>query len=242
LNTEDHTHPRNALIGISGHARSGKDTLYRSALASRGYERIALADPLKAMVLALELPKMATVPEVVKSFADNYYNYFSGEKSTSARERLQLFGTEYVRDNMDSGYWVYIALKEAKKVILAGGKVAITDVRFVNEANAIRGDKQAMVKHYRDARRAGAPVDAEIMDQLTSDWDEGGLLPPAGVGIVIRIQHLDRAEFNHASELQIDSIPATHVIIRENKERMAATIAQILGGLDKPLPAAYNGK
>ena len=55
--------------------------------------------------------------------------------STDARELLQRLGTEVGRDMFGNDFWVNQAILRAKE----HDKVVISDVRYINEAEAVRG-------------------------------------------------------------------------------------------------------
>ena len=117
------------IIGLAGYARSGKDTV---AALMKGYERRAFADEIRSCLMALN-PLVATnehLAEVVKRQG------WDAAKVTSPeiRRLLQVMGTEVGREMIHPDLWVQLAIKDLE----SGDKVIFTDVRFVNEAKAIK--------------------------------------------------------------------------------------------------------
>lgn len=208
----------NRIIGITGLAGSGKDTFYKLVCAGLDFDRIALADPLKALVFSrgqnaqyLESPQ-------------HYYEFFGVEKSPETRTALQLIGTEYYRDRIDPCFWIDIALSEIRRRAARGAvSIAITDVRFEDEAQAIRGNEAWMRQFYAKRRAELKNTQRDIEWRMTHTWNEQhphyghGCLPPIGTfATIIRIErfHLQiGAAHSHASEIQrfdVDDIVYNH--------------------------------
>lgn len=126
------------IIGLSGYARSGKDTV-AEVLVANGWERIAFADKLRDFLYALN--------PIVEIGVDNEYirlrdviDHFGwdGYKDTpyvsEIRPLLQRLGTEAGRQTLWDSIWIDAALHDLK----SDGKYVITDCRFPNEAEAVR--------------------------------------------------------------------------------------------------------
>lgn len=129
------------LIGLMGKKRSGKDTFASVLVESYGYTRVAFADPLRDALYRMD-------PIVDWDHCDdggiNTYSlsevvdFFGWEKAKDTvpeiRRLLQTFGTDAIRE-IDEGFWVRAAVDSIEAV---EGPVVVTDVRFPNEADAIR--------------------------------------------------------------------------------------------------------
>lgn len=241
------------LIGITGQKQHGKDSLWRMVLAPRGYQRLALADPLKGLLLATRLaPLLATQPlehaerpalsRTLASLREHYYAYYGAHKTPTVRQELQQIGTDLIRANVDPGFWIALALAEAQRIITAGGRVAVTDVRFPNEAHAILGDRAALARDYGDYQRAGGVVDRALRDQLLTPWGETspdglpGLLPPRGLGCIIRVVRSgSRAPADsHLSETSIAAVTASHILTANNPLELRALGEALLAALGVP--------
>ena len=128
--------PRVTVLGISGWARSGKDTAADYLVENHGYMKVSFSTPMKEAMYRLN-PRI-TVNEVVNTAlrvgVDVYGWEGLKERSPDIRGLLQRFGTEVGREMFDEDFWVDYALNS----IPDGGKAVIADVRYPNEADAIR--------------------------------------------------------------------------------------------------------
>lgn len=118
------------IYGITGPARSGKDTLANLLVNRRGFTRVALADPLRVMVATLTgmtFQQMLDSPE-----KELPHPRLGG---VSPRRAMQTLGTEWGRDLVWNNLWIEHAMDKAQA---ADGPVVIPDVRFENEAAAVR--------------------------------------------------------------------------------------------------------
>jgi len=119
------------IIGLSGYAQSGKDEI-ANTLLHEGFERAAFADTLREALMALN--PMAGygvfLNDVVAmlGWEDAKRNY------PEVRRLLQRMGTEAGRDVFGEQIWVNKTLGKLDPQ----KNYIITDVRFQNEADAIR--------------------------------------------------------------------------------------------------------
>lgn len=128
------------IIGISGRAGAGKDEIAK-ILRRHGYYRIAFADALKGAAQDI--------------FSLSWDQLYGNEKEIvdprwdkSPRQILQLLGTEAVRGVFGEDTWIKAlrfkieALREREGEAYNGVHTlrgfVIPDVRFVNEADAVR--------------------------------------------------------------------------------------------------------
>lgn len=115
------------IIGLTGKARSGKDTAAGIILQLiPSATKYAFADPLKA---GLKAALGLTDEEVYGELKDTV-NPLYGKTN---REMLQTFGTDWGRDMVHKDVWLLAAQR-----LLPKGIVVISDVRFENEADFIR--------------------------------------------------------------------------------------------------------
>ncbi|GGM78554.1 hypothetical protein GCM10012275_56470 [Longimycelium tulufanense] len=122
-------------VGLTGYARSGKDTVARVLVEEFGYQPLALADPVREMALALD-PLIAGSPsarlgEVVAQLGWDR----AKERYPEVRRVLQRLGTDCVRDLLGERVW--IARAAARMTVRPNDRWVITDVRFPNEAEAL---------------------------------------------------------------------------------------------------------
>lgn len=118
------------LIGLSGYARSGKDTVAELLCLNYGYKRVSFADPMRQALYVLS-PKLDNIVRLSEYVDD--YGWDVAKQNQEVRRLLQVFGTEVGRKMFGLDFWINIALKD-----LSGDtQVVISDVRFPNEADAI---------------------------------------------------------------------------------------------------------
>lgn len=130
------TPERPTLIGITGYKRSGKDTTGEVMATILGCQRIAFADPIKDAVRAI-LRAQGVDEETIEECIDGCLKeapcpYLMGK---SPRYVMQTLGTEWGRGMLGDTIWVKAALNRAAN---SDKGTIITDVRFPNEAEAIR--------------------------------------------------------------------------------------------------------
>lgn len=137
---------RASIIGLTGYARSGKDTFAKVLTDEYGYTRVAFADALKndlAEYLGIERDQV------------------NAEKK-ALRRTLQLRGGAKRKENPD--YWIGIARRDITLLLARGHSVVITDVRFPNEAEAIR-KMGGVVLRMRRADQPHVTTDADTSEQ-----------------------------------------------------------------------------
>lgn len=137
------------LIGCSGYARSGKDTVAKILEVKYGFQHLAFADTIREALWALdpivtseEHSKPGTYSLLaLRDYFDIYdldwSNYREkGQPAASAeiRRLLQRLGTEAGRDLLGENIWINVTLAKRNS-----NKAVVTDLRFLNEALAIRG-------------------------------------------------------------------------------------------------------
>jgi hypothetical protein len=128
------------IIGLCGKAGSGKDTV-GGLLAGRGFETMSFADPLYQAVSAITgLPVEQMKDRSIKETPIPWLG-------KSPRELLQTLGTEWGRNTIHSELWVMRCMNRCFGI----PDVVITDVRFDNEAVAIRANGGVVVQIVRGA-------------------------------------------------------------------------------------------
>lgn len=142
-------------VGLVGKARSGKDSVAKRLVQGRSYTRIGFADPLKAMALQTN-PLIPTSPGVVVRLAalinDVGWEY-AKDTYPEVRRLLQNIG-QTVRLH-DEDFWVRLALRKVDAADSWNLPVVITDVRYENEAVALRQRGFALVRVTRPGAGAG---------------------------------------------------------------------------------------
>lgn len=126
------------IIGLSGYAQVGKDTVADYLVEKYGFIKVSFADPIREALYKLD-PKVR-VGEMVGASLSNAVDHMGWEEvkklSSDTRELLQRLGTEVGRDMFGKDFWVNQGLLRAKE----HANVVFADVRFENEADAIRAN------------------------------------------------------------------------------------------------------
>ena len=142
------------IIGLSGYAQSGKDTIANYLVEHHGFTRVAFADPIREALYALN-PKINDIPELqgvrLQWLVDKMGWEFVKVDSPETRGLLQRFGTEVGRNLWGENFWVDKAMATAAK----HDKVVITDVRYPNEYQAIKDTGGDM---WRVEKPGGIPI------------------------------------------------------------------------------------
>jgi hypothetical protein len=131
------------LIGITGKARSGKDTIAEHLWAEHAFTRIAFADPLKlAAQHIFGLTEAQTWDDDMKEVVIPYWGM-------SPRQIFQYLGTEAVKGTFGPDTWIkrwaisYNLLKDTDHIV-------VTDVRTNLEAQAILNLGGVIIEVVRD--------------------------------------------------------------------------------------------
>lgn len=130
------------IVGITGKAGSGKDTIADRLIARHGFKKMSFAGPLKEVLLKMD-PIIGMDPHspgftIKLSAALKECGGEDGVKKLfpEYRRLLQKLGTEGIR-SIDEQFWI----KAAAKMIMAepnDSRLVFTDCRFPNEAKAIQ--------------------------------------------------------------------------------------------------------
>jgi hypothetical protein len=149
------------LIGVTGHAQHGKDTVGKRLVEQWGYQKFAFADRLKSMALVLN-PVIANLPFLRLADIVERDGWEEAKRWTEVRRFLQVLGTEGVREHLGEDAWVN-ALDLA--IARAGDptNVVITDVRFPNEAKYIHEMNGTLIRVVR-RNEDGSPFINGVMD------------------------------------------------------------------------------
>lgn len=157
----DH-HPR--IIGLSGYARSGKNTVADILSSLYGYEQRAFADRLKGFVFQInglvfnQEHGVHRVQEAVGFYGADA----AKEKAPEYRRLLQEVGTKS-REFFGADVWVNSCFGTME----VGHPYVITDVRFKNEAERIRSVGGAV---FRVDRPGVGPINDHVSEIEMDDW------------------------------------------------------------------------
>jgi hypothetical protein len=155
------------IVGLAGKARSGKDTVAERLITHHGYVRRAFADPMRAALYALD-PYVATRGGTysLRSLVDRQ-GWDQAKALPDVRRLLQRFGTEVGRAQFGEDFWV----DQAVRGVAPGDLVAYTDVRFANEAAAVRDLGGIVVEVQRPGAGLAGNVAAHASEHMDFDAD-----------------------------------------------------------------------
>ena len=120
------------IIGLTGYAQSGKDTLASILVEKYGYSRIAFADKIRDFLYGIN-PMVACSPTGYLQDLVNLVGWDKAKQEPQVRRLLQDLGIS-ARDLIDENIWVTAALGNVD----SDQRVVVTDVRFENEARMIK--------------------------------------------------------------------------------------------------------
>jgi hypothetical protein len=125
------------IIGLTGYAQSGKDTVAKTLIEKFGFTRLAFADSIRDFLYEVDpiVGYVANEPVFLSKVVDRD-GWDEAKKNPEVRRLLQRIGVA-ARNQWSKDFWVSQVLK---KMYPAGPnkKYVITDVRFPNEAEALR--------------------------------------------------------------------------------------------------------
>ena len=128
------------IIGIvAGHMGSGKTEVAKRLISEHNFAKVSFAAPLKRMVSSLLRDAGASpsmIDDMINGDSKELRIPLFGDKS--ARELMQTIGSEWGRDIVDVDLWVNIGMNNVSDMLCQGYSVVIDDVRFINEAVAIK--------------------------------------------------------------------------------------------------------
>lgn len=155
------------LIGLSGYARAGKD----SVADVLGFRRVSFADPMRKALYALN-PIVRwydleywRVQDVIDKYG--WDGYKKSPFAEELRSLLQRFGTEVGREQFGANFWVDQAMRLVETYRFQDFDVVLTDVRFPNEAEAIRAAGGVV---WRVRRPNVFPANDHVSEVGLDDW------------------------------------------------------------------------
>jgi hypothetical protein len=122
------------IIGLTGYAQSGKDTVAKILVDQYGYTRVAFADKIRDFLYETNpmYDSIAGEPLFVKARVDRD-GWEKAKQSPQIRRLLQNSGVA-ARKVFGESFWVDQVLNNLDPA----DNIVITDVRFINEADSIK--------------------------------------------------------------------------------------------------------
>lgn len=115
------------VIGVTGRARAGKDTVANMIKDHIGGSRYSFATPIYDMLAAIGFDFRSS------TWSDHKDKTIPG-LGVSPRRMLQTLGTEWGRELVHPDFWLMLAEIQLDKM----SRMVVSDVRFENEATWVR--------------------------------------------------------------------------------------------------------
>jgi hypothetical protein len=201
------------LIGLHGRARSGKDTACQFILDwaeenEVDARRDAFADRLKLSAARLFYPDidvkwalewadlMKSDGTVTITFTDPVSEPVSVTEELTGRQLLQRYGTEAHRDVFDTDFWVNAVMDTYRP---DDELLVVTDIRFPNEAEAIReagGEVWQVLRtqnvDLEDTHASEQPLSPDLIDHVLVNDRSLDHLRSLAVSRVQRLYYTER--------------------------------------------------
>lgn len=181
------------IIGLGHVARVGKDTAAEGLVRELGFTRLGFADPLKELALAAD-PLITSSTRTVNVQAghgrlawtvagmgwENAKNTY-----TEVRRFLQNLGLG-ARTVFGEDFWVEQTLRKAER----HQRVVIPDVRFTNEADAIKAAGGIVIR----IDRPGHVAAGHVSETELVDYDFDHVMANDGTALDLQVAVLDIAK------------------------------------------------
>jgi hypothetical protein len=149
------------IIGLTGYAQSGKDSVASVLIEKYGFERVAFADPIKSFLMELN-PVLETGYRLRETVND--YGWELAKAKTEVRRLLQATGMA-ARTALGQDIWVLCALRAISD---NNQSYVITDVRFDNEARMIKNLNGQL---WRVERPGVGPVNDHVSETTIQEFE-----------------------------------------------------------------------
>lgn len=136
------------ILGFCGLIGAGKTVAAQHLVTAHGFARVRFAGPLKDMCRALGLSER----EVDGDLKEQPSALLGGK---TPRWAMQSLGTEWGRNLIAEDLWIRAWRAACDRVPKSAKGIVADDVRFENEADAIRALAGRVIRIHRGAREAG---------------------------------------------------------------------------------------
>jgi adenylate kinase family enzyme len=148
--------PSPLLIGIAGAKQSGKTTLAKLLAEKYTLNHTSFAAPIRSFVAELVGGDLAQLEE----HKETPLAWLDGK---TPRQMMQTLGTEWGRQMVNGELWVRVAMRNC------GARAIFSDVRFANEARAIRFAGGCVIRldrgaAHEDTHESEIPLPDELVD------------------------------------------------------------------------------
>jgi len=133
------------IIGLSGYAQAGKDTVAAMLVEDYGYTRLGFADIIKKACYALD--PIINLDGMRLAHAVEKYGWDEVKAIPEVRRLLQTMGSEVGRDLIDPQIWVELTLFNVRpedKIVIKSRRFGQTGPFRVNSKNCVQSVKQVV--------------------------------------------------------------------------------------------------
>ncbi|MFD4797201.1 deoxynucleotide monophosphate kinase family protein [Streptomyces anulatus] len=155
-------------VALMGRAGAGKDTAAARLVQRYAFVRVAFADPLKESALRLdpivgaEGTSYGALPIRLSDVVKRYGWDRAKNSYPEVRRTLQNLGEAVRADDPD--FWLRMALDKVTTADRWSLPVVISDVRYANEADALRAAGALMVRIERPGASAGGEAARHVSE------------------------------------------------------------------------------
>lgn len=183
------------IIGLSGYAQSGKDTVANILVEVYGFRRVAFADKIRELLYEMDPPiKRKTNPDgglhSLQSLVDAY-GWEVTKQEPQVRQHLQNLGVG-ARKVFGDTFWVGQLLWGYDWSI----PTVITDVRFQNEAHYLKKWSPDNTQIWRVKRPGIEAVNSHVSEHDLDDYKFDQILNNNGTLDDLRQMVCRRVEFS----------------------------------------------
>ncbi|MET9147293.1 hypothetical protein [Streptomyces sp. NPDC004042] len=171
-------------VALMGRAGSGKDTAAARLVQRYAFVRVAFADPLKEAarrlnpIVGAEGTSYGALPIRLTDVVSRYGWDRAKNAYPEVRRTLQNLG-ETVRAD-DSDFWLKLALNKIATADRWSLPVVVSDVRYANEADALRAAGALMVRIERPGASAGGNAADHVSEHALDDFTADVTIPNTG--------------------------------------------------------------
>jgi dephospho-CoA kinase len=168
------------IVGLTGYAQSGKDTVAQILVNKYGFTRVAFADKIREFLY--ELNPVIKDGVKLREFVDAHGWDVAKVQESEVRRLLQEIGLT-ARKIFGDSFWINQALNPhiyEHPIVGVNKDIVVTDVRFTNEAEIIkslggkiwrikRNGVEAVNNHVSEHEMDGYKVDSILVNRGTLD-------------------------------------------------------------------------
>lgn len=174
------------IIGLTGYAQSGKDTVAKVLVENYGFKRVAFADKIRELLHETD-PMIGDGTYHLRSMV-NIYGWDVVKQRDDARRLLQNLGVA-ARKVFGEEFWVEQAIKD----LSIDASYVFTDVRFKNEVSTLKKLNAQIWKIERPGIQA---VNNHISELELKDYIADKVL--LNEGTIEELENLVKSQIGHS--------------------------------------------